>query len=499
MFHLQTFLSFLTLGITVNSQTVPINTWPDQSFKSVTFAPPTFSVAKSNATLAPGLIFITPADVFGSGAQIMTEDGELVWNAPTAGAFSNLNVATLDSKPILTYWNGSGSANVAAQGHGYGYVSILDETYTEIHRICPDLGLNTLGIIYPCQADLHESYVTERGSLLVSAYNITIADLTPMGGPKEGYVYDGMFFEIDIKTQEILFSWSALEAGIPVNDTRLRVPFNNSTNFGTAANPLDWFHINSVQSVGDGYLVNSRHLFTSFMVDSKGAVDWKLSGDTGGDFTLDPNGQFSWQHHVRMTNVTSTSGILTMFNNYNSLPPLNGTHPTEGLVFNLDLTDKTATLLNSFHDPSQELYVDTQGAFSVLPNGNAFMGYGQIPVMKEYGPDGDVRMTIQFGDLTAAQSYRNYRSEWGGTPTKAPDVAVQNGVIYMSWNGATGVSDWVVYGGNSSETSALVEMGKINKAGFETSFNITGGMSFFKVAAFSGSMMLRESAIMSVA
>lgn len=29
-----------------------------------------------------------------------------------------------------------------------------------------------------------------------------------------------MFYEIDIKTQEILFSWSALNAGIPVNATK---------------------------------------------------------------------------------------------------------------------------------------------------------------------------------------------------------------------------------------------------------------------------------------
>lgn len=71
------------------------------------------------------------------------------------------------------------------------------------------------------QIQCHQAYVTDRGSLIVSAYNATPADLASVGGPTDGWVLDSMFYEIDIKTQEILFSWSALNAGIPVNATKL--------------------------------------------------------------------------------------------------------------------------------------------------------------------------------------------------------------------------------------------------------------------------------------
>jgi hypothetical protein len=51
-----------------------------------------------------------------------------------------------------------------------------------------------------CQADLHESYVTDRGSLLVTGYNLTQADLTSVNGSAQGWVYDSLFFDIDIET-----------------------------------------------------------------------------------------------------------------------------------------------------------------------------------------------------------------------------------------------------------------------------------------------------------
>jgi hypothetical protein len=39
---------------------------------------------------------------------------------------------------------------------------------------------------------------------LITAYNTTGADLTSIGGPDKGYVWDSLIFEIDIKTQKIL-------------------------------------------------------------------------------------------------------------------------------------------------------------------------------------------------------------------------------------------------------------------------------------------------------
>lgn len=239
--------------------------WPIQTYETVPFKPPQLSVNKSGSPLANGLIFFTPA-ITSSAGNIITDDGELVWSTPPGiGSINNLRAQTLDGKPVLTFWNGTGSADPSELGHGFGSVNILDDTYTEIYRICPDLNLIAPnGLNITCGADIHESYITDRGSILITAYNTTTANLTSVGGPENGYVWDSLIFEIDIKTQDILFGWSALEH-IPVSDTHATIADGVNGN-GTASSPFDWCHFNAIQSVGNSYLINSRHLWASYLV-----------------------------------------------------------------------------------------------------------------------------------------------------------------------------------------------------------------------------------------
>ena len=268
--------------------------WPYQVYKSSPFNPPELEITTNGQPLAPGLIFITPSDTSTIEATkdtaplIMTEAGQLVWNGPTTAA-NNLRVASYEGKSILTYWSGSSTSGTNT-GHGYGNVTFLDNTYSEILDVCPKFGLVTPNnVTYPCEADFHESFVTDRDTLLVTAYNVTPTDLSSIGGPSDGWVYDCLFFELDPKNGDILFRWSALEH-VPVNDTQLgfagRGGFNQS-------DPFDWFHMNSVVNIGDQFLVNSRHLWATYLITDKGDIVWTLQGETGGDFgALPPNGQF---------------------------------------------------------------------------------------------------------------------------------------------------------------------------------------------------------------
>ena len=68
------------------------------------------------------------------------------------------------------------------------------------------------------------------------------------------------------------------------------------TLFGTGQNqssPFAWFHINSVVNLDESFLVNSRHLWSTYLLDAKGEIVWTLQGDTGGDFgPLPANGHF---------------------------------------------------------------------------------------------------------------------------------------------------------------------------------------------------------------
>lgn len=170
---------------------------------------------------------------------------------------------------------------------------------------------------------------------------------------------------------------------------------------------------------------------------------------------------------------------------------------TLGLVFSLDLKHKTSTLLKKLYDPAQALYADSQGSLSLLPNGNTLMGYGQIPVIREYGPSGDLRLDIAFGDINGTQSsYRAFRYEWEAVPAAAPVVAVHDGRAYMSWNGATGVRSWEIYEG--TDPRRLRRTAVLKSSGFETQASISASTKFVKVGAVTAGNSGRYSAVISV-
>lgn len=197
-----------------------------------------------------------------------------------------------------------------------------------------------------------------------------------------------------------------------------------------------------------------------------------------------------WQHHARADHISENSLQLHYFNNYNSGWD-NGTNPSEGLRLELDLQKKSVTILQQLEDPNDKIYTDSQGAFWTLDNGNTLIGYGANPIIKEYGPDGSTRMRLQFGELGLVQSYRAYRQEWHATPSYKPKAAVKNSVAYMSWNGATEVTHWEIFAGDSLRT--LHRVGRIPKSGFETSFNLTKPAVLVQVAAFDRKTLLDKS------
>lgn len=259
----------------------PSTVWPYQMFKSSPFNPPELQITTNGKPLAPGLLFFAPSEglAFETAKDvaplIMTDTGELVFNGPTTAA-TNFRVAKYRGDSILTYWSGVSTAGENI-GHGYGNVTFLDSSYNDILVLCPQLGLVTPDDVkYECEADLHESFVTDRDTILVTAYNATQTDLTSVGGPKDGWIFDCLFFEINPANGNILFRWSAIEH-VSVSDTN--VPLLDTGNNQSA--PFDWFHINSVVNVGDDYLVNSRCLWSTYLLSAKGDVIWRLQGDTG--------------------------------------------------------------------------------------------------------------------------------------------------------------------------------------------------------------------------
>lgn len=148
----------LFLGLAINAA----RAWPSQSFKTESFTPPVFNITKYGAPLAPGLIFLTPAEANGSQyGVIITDEGELVWSTQNE-VLADLAPQTFNEEPVLVYWDGAGSP--LNGGTGYGQVGILDSTYTQLYNICPNFGL--VGATNDCQADVHEVGSPRQDALL---------------------------------------------------------------------------------------------------------------------------------------------------------------------------------------------------------------------------------------------------------------------------------------------------------------------------------------------
>lgn len=407
-------------------------TWPWRVFKSSPHTPPNMTIIENGGELADGYIFMMPqttnvsiAYAKENGGFIMTIDGDLVYGDNLLG-MNDFRKQSYNGKDYLTYWTRYNTEGVNI-GHGYGQVNFLDQEYQH-SSINPNLGLNRLTQTANSNwsVDIHEQQMTPRNTLLVSAYNNTPCDLSKFGGSKDGWIVDGLVFELDIETEDVLFTWRASDHA-SLHESRQ--PFDDSSGNGTEAAPWDYFHVNSIEAVGIDYLINARHTWTMYMVSGEdGRIVWTLEGEGGGSFgALPSDGTFKWQHFARVHNQTDTSLDVALFDNHNQALD-NGTGGSRGLAYHLKLPASkayTPQLLFKTDTEMDELFADSQGSFNAaLSNGNRLVGYGQLAVTREYGPEGDLRWQAQFGGMSEVQSYRAFKdmacytkklgSEFGG-------------------------------------------------------------------------------------
>ncbi|KAJ6143151.1 hypothetical protein N7471_002604 [Penicillium samsonianum] len=265
--------------------------------------------------------------------------------------------------------------------------------------------------------DMHENTMASDGTMLVTGYNVTQTDLSSVGGPKNGWIADSLFYEIDVNTNEILFRWSALEH---VDQIPLKVvqPFYPIRDWGhSSSSPYGYFHINSVDKFQDGTYISSSRYYCSLDTSGKFKL---LQGQTGGDFAL--NGiKFSYQHDACIHDETHDAFVLSIFDNSNS-DVQNGTDHTEGILMNVNLATREVSLLQTLHDQRDEIFSTSQGNIQLLPTDHVLMGYESNPKIHEYNTNGTCVMIAQFGFDDIVASYRAYRFPWVGVPDTLPDV-----------------------------------------------------------------------------
>jgi Arylsulfotransferase (ASST) len=239
-------------------------------------APPALTIAHYDRTgsasaSAPPYIILAPAGYPRTGPgepglAILNRKGDLVWYAPNTGFPASAGAGRMDLKvqsyrgqPVLTWWEGRVIA-----GYGEGQAVIADSSYRTIATVNAGHGL---------RADLHEFVITPQDTALITAFRPMAADLSALGGPRQGTVLSGTVQEIDIASGQVLFQWDSLDH-VPVTDTF--VPFAG----GTKAAPFDYFHINSIAIAPDGdLLISARNTSTIYkLARPSGAVQWRLGG-----------------------------------------------------------------------------------------------------------------------------------------------------------------------------------------------------------------------------
>ncbi len=426
-----------------------------------------------------GYIFLTPASGAGLwGPLIVDEKGSPVWfrKVPDPATVAiDFKVQQYRDKPVLTWWEGT-IGGTGGQGVGQGEFVLADTSYREIARV------RAAGTE---QADQHDFVITPRDTALFWVYDPIPYDLSPVGGPKDGVLHDGVIQEIDIATGRRLFEWRA-SRHVGLDESYAPLPTGESAHL-----PYDYFHANSVGLAADGnIIISSRHTWTTYKLDkSTGAVMWRLGGKKS-DFVLDDRSKFSWQHDFRQRR----DGTYSMFDNGAGVTKVRDY--SRGLILRLDEAARKATFVAEFVHP-QRLSAPTQGSFRELADGGSFIGWGQMPYFSEHNPDGTVRLA---GHLPLDnQSYRAYKSDWAGTPMDQPALGLRaeggNVIVSASWNGSTKVAKWRARSG--TQPRALAGALEAPRTGFETTLTVSGMPEYVVAEALdaSGNLLGASSAI----
>src|SRR3984885_3804254 len=354
-------------------------------------APPV-TVLTKGADNGNGDIFLAPqgGGQYGSGPEIVSTAGKVPWfpPLPTGPFASDFRTQTYLGKPVLTWFQGSGT----------GGEDVIDNArYQQIATVKPASGY---------MPDFHEFLITPWNTALILADTIGTANLTSIGGPADQRVLDGIVQEIDIRTGQVLFQWNSAD----------HVPYRDSHNPrpASAAMPWDWFHINAVHLDTDGnLLIDSRFTWTTYKVSLRtGKIIWELGGKqstfklrAAPGQVLDTAGKiFAFQHDPEAIG----NGEYTFFDDESDGSATLLPH-SRAVTVKLDLTTRVATLVKSVDQP-EGLLTPAEGNAQTTGNGDLFVGWGELPYISEFSPSGRLLFNAEFP--AGVSTYRAYRLPW---------------------------------------------------------------------------------------
>lgn len=453
--------------------------YPTQTYGSSPLEVPVFQVnqAAEDDMDPADRVFISPrGTAVGQIAPMMfnSDDLSLVWSDPSYKTTFGVRVQEYNNSDYITFWRGA----IKGAGYGSGSYIMLDHNY----NVAYNLTTKSLTV----GGDIHEIELTDNGTALMSAYEPMQYDLTAYN-IENGWLADSIFEEVDIATNDLIFSWRASE------HIALNASYADPGATGISSDsPYDFFHINSIEKDDSGnYLISARHTHGIYYINgTNGDIIWTMGGKDN-DFEDKSDGQatnFAWQHDARWRNTDLTE--MTLFDN-GAADWVKTENETRGLWLSIDYDDMSVTLKQDYISPEGILSI-SQGSVQVLSNGNVFMGYGSNGAFIEYTNDGKAIWDVQFGIIgnASVQSYRAYKQNWQGFPGWNPSIAASgngtdNTTVYMSWNGATEIKQWAVLASNSSSSLATGDdlWKNVTKTGFETNITVGTNARYIRAAA----------------
>ncbi len=389
------------------------------------------------------------------GAAIYAPSGRLVWFEQMSGqeVADDLNVQNYEGHHDLTFWQG----HVLSLGFGQGEDVVLNSRY---QRVATFRGGNGL------RPDLHEFQIAPHGVAYVTAYNPIRCDLHAASGPSDGVILDATALAIDLRTGLVRWEWHALD----------HVDTSESETSPPNVRAWDWFHINSIDpEPGGDIFISARNTWAGYQLAGlSGTIRWRLGG-LRSSFKMGPGTRTAWQHDGRVL----ANGDITFFDDGDPGEP-----QSRAVTISLDLASHTAKLVSAFTHRNPPLLAASQGNMQTLPDSNTLVGYGGVPEISEFAPDGSLLFDahLPYGLIF----YRAYRQPWSGLPA-SPPVAfaglnnVGETIVYMSWNGATGVRSWRVLAG--VRANKLAPVVRVADNAFETSTILTLGYRYAAVQA----------------
>lgn len=411
------------------------------------------------------------------------------FGASGPGVAHGIQVCNYHNAPHLCFYQG-----VQMIGYGKGHGVIMDKHYQVVKTLQPASSAMTM--------DLHEFALSPDGrTSLMTVYHPRAADLTEWGiKDGMGWIQEGIFQEVDVDTNELLFEWRSLDHVSPQESWVPPASTEISGDGSTKDTPWDYFHINSIDKNKDGdYLISARHVSAVYKISGKdGHIMWRLNGAKS-DFTLD-DFHFSSQHDARWISENSTHTVLSLYDNAS-----NGFNDTwfvsRGMVVEIDHETNVARMTREYKHPAFDgfgLRAKSQGNMQTLPDGHVVQGWGPDCYVTEHLADGTPIFSA-WAARTGMMIYRVYKYEWTGEPLWDPNLwsyskSQRDTVIYASWNGATEVTHWR-FSGSSSRTGPFTTLATVRKQGFETMYQHSDYFPYVRAEALHNDTPLKQSPV----